>query len=495
MQSTQKNSLYLILFALIAIRVFTMIVFPLTDTTEARYAHTAYLMASTNDWITPYFDKGIPFWGKPPLSFWTEALSYKIFGFYDFAPRIPSLIFTILTMMLIMKFLKTFYTEVTALWGGIVYFTFLLSFALSGVVITDPFLAFATTLTMIAFIMIIQAQPKYWGYLFFLGLALGLLAKGPLALVINIGSIVLWILFDFRARVRLLKELPWFRGIAIVVLLSFPWYIIAELKTPGFLDYFIVGEHFKRFLYSGWSGDLYGSAHKYPYGAIWFMWLQASFPWALLVIYILFKNLSSKSKASDTLRVFTNNTVLSYFLVHSLFILLFFTLSGNILMTYILPALAPLAVLIAIYLKKIDFSIQYKKINTLWIYTFFVPVVILILGVFASLNTHKLNTQKFIIEHYESVAKEGEKLYYIDSINFSSKYYSKDRAISVITGETNRMQNAESISFEEFELMLNDTSKKKFIVIYKKDLKRIEKLINRPMQEVSKNYKTILFEI
>lgn len=492
---TQKNSLYLILLAAIAIRILTMIIFPLTDTTEARYAHTAYLMATTNDWITPYFDKDIPFWGKPPLSFWAQALSYKVFGFYDFAPRVPSLIFTIFTMMLIMKFLRSFYGEITALWGGIVYFTFLVSFVLSGAVITDPFLAFSTTLTMIAFIMLIKEQPKYWGYLFFVGLALGLLAKGPLALVINFGSIGLWVLFDFKNRLRLLKKLPWFGGIAIVLLLSFPWYIIAELKTPGFLDYFIVGEHFKRFLYSGWSGDLYGSAHKYPHGTIWFMWLQASFPWALLVIYLTLKNLSSKSKILDTWRVFTKNKTLSYFLVHAFFVPLFFTMSGNVLMTYILPALSSLAILLAIYLGEKDFSLQIKKINTLWLYIAFVPIVVLALGLYATQNTQKINTHKYIIEHYKLAAKKGEKLYCIDSINFSSKHYSKDKAISVITGGRDKMQNADTLTFKEFQAILNDNSKRKFVMISTNNVARIEKLINKPMKKIYENYKTILFEI
>jgi hypothetical protein len=31
----------------------------------------------------------------------------------------------------------------------------------------------------------------------------------------------------------------------LIAVLCVPWYWLAELKTPGFLDYFLVGEHWK----------------------------------------------------------------------------------------------------------------------------------------------------------------------------------------------------------------------------------------------------------
>ena len=254
----QNKIIYGLLLIIIVARIFAMVTLPLTDKTEARYAHTAYLMATTNDWITPYFDIGVPFWGKPPFSFWAEAFFYKIFGLHDFSARIPALIFTLLTLLCIFKYLKTFYTESTALWGVLVYSTFLSTYALSGAVLTDPYFAFSTTLSMISFIMIVKNRETYWQYLFFIGISIGLLAKGPLTLVLIGGAIVFWILFDFKNRIKELKKLFWIRGTILTTILVVPWYVIAELKTPGFLNYFIVGEHFKRFLDPGWSGDLYG---------------------------------------------------------------------------------------------------------------------------------------------------------------------------------------------------------------------------------------------
>ena len=59
--------------------------------------------------------------------------------------------------------------------------------------------------------------------------------------------------------------------------LAVPWYVMAEQATPGFLDYFLVGEHFRRFTVSGWEGDLYGNAHTEPLGTIWLFWVYACF--------------------------------------------------------------------------------------------------------------------------------------------------------------------------------------------------------------------------
>jgi len=41
---------------------------------------------------------------------------------------------------------------------------------------------------------------------------------------------------------------------------------MAEEQSPGFIEYFIEGEHWLRFVESGWEGDLYGSGHAESLG-------------------------------------------------------------------------------------------------------------------------------------------------------------------------------------------------------------------------------------
>lgn len=493
--SKKINPLYVILLFMILARLFAMVTLPLTDTTEARYAHMAYLMAATNDWITPYYDIGVPFWGKPPFSFWAEAISYKIFGVHDFSARLPALIFTFLTMGLIFKYLKTFYHEKTAIWGAIVYFTFLLSYALSGAVLTDPYLTFATTLSMVSFIMVIKERENYWNYLFFVGLSIGLLAKGPLAIVLIGGAITFWILFDFKNRFRELKKFYWVSGMLLALLISIPWYILAELKTPGFLDYFIVGEHFKRFADSGWGGDLYGTAHKKTHGMIWVMWIESAFPWIFLVLYFIVKSISSKIKMVKTLQILRQNSEISYFVMWSVFTMIFFTLAGNVLWTYINPALPALAILLGIYLEKADYKIKFKKYNLIYIYLLFVPFVLSAVNIYLIQYPNNLSTEKPLIEYYISISKPNEQIYYLEERPFSAQYYSNDKAILVLTEPEKEKNYSNSIDFNLFLNKLDNSNGKSFIAIPKDRLIDIKSKINKPMKKIYENKRYLLFEV
>ena len=164
------------------LRLPAMLWLPLVDTSEPRYAEIARLMLVSGDYITPWFEPGVPFWGKPPLSFWTEALSMGLFGVNEFAVRLPSWIVTVLTAYLIFVFVKTFFTEKMALLASLIYASSGLIFISAGAVITDPFLTLGITLSLVALPLAIQTHLKRWQYGFFIGLAIGLLAKGPLAL-------------------------------------------------------------------------------------------------------------------------------------------------------------------------------------------------------------------------------------------------------------------------------------------------------------------------
>ncbi|MEM5775310.1 MAG: MFS transporter, partial [Anaerolineaceae bacterium] len=85
-----SRGLLLGLGGILALRLLAMAMMPFADTSEPRYAEIARLMATTGDWITPWFEPGEPFWGKPPLAFWAQALSIRLFGLSELAVRLPS---------------------------------------------------------------------------------------------------------------------------------------------------------------------------------------------------------------------------------------------------------------------------------------------------------------------------------------------------------------------------------------------------------------------
>ena len=100
-----KTLTWLIVIA-IFIRLATLGLYPVNDTTEARYAEIARKMVELNDWITPWFDYGVPFWGKPPLSTWLTAGSFHLFGINEFAARLPYFLTALFISWLMWGWLK-----------------------------------------------------------------------------------------------------------------------------------------------------------------------------------------------------------------------------------------------------------------------------------------------------------------------------------------------------------------------------------------------------
>ncbi|MFY1871776.1 ArnT family glycosyltransferase [Achromobacter xylosoxidans] len=417
-----SRGLLLGLGVILALRLVAMASMPLADTSEPRYAEIARLMAQSGDWITPWFEPGVPFWGKPPLAFWAQALSIRLFGLSELAVRLPSWLAMLGVLALVHACGRRLRGASAARWATLLFATMLLPFASAGAVLTDAFLALGVTLSMVAFLLA-PAEPRpLWRYGFFIGLAIGLLSKGPLALVLTGGAIVPWMLWHRNASPPL-RALPWASGGALMLALALPWYVAAELKTPGFLQYFIVGEHFLRFVDPGWVGDRYGSAHQRPYGSIWLDWLLATMPWGVVLLGAM---LWPRRGASPRRRIATatRDPGLTYLLAWALATPLFFTLSGNILWTYVLPALPPVAVALGIQ------ASQWRRrpAQLLLAGMALAPAAALVLAVLAWTQPERYKTEKQLVRQAQAAMRPGDRLYFIGSRPFSARYYSRDSA-------------------------------------------------------------------
>lgn len=323
------------LLCVLLVRLGTLGLYPLMDTSEARYAEIARKMLASNDWITPMFDHYVPFWGKPPLSFWAQALSMKVFGIHEFSSRFSSWLLHAASCLLIVRFASQERSLQVGLTAAIIYSTCTLGFLSSGAVLTDGALVFALMLAHFGLWRGLMHGDRGWALAGFLGLGLGLLAKGPLALVLIAMPAAIWL--AVTADWRRLLELPWLSGSALTLGVALPWYWLAEQKTPGFLEYFIVGEHLSRYVISQWQGDLYGSAHAQPLGMIWLHLLGGLLPWALFLPLLI----KLRGHLEDQPEYFI------FVLGWAVSAPLFFTMSTNILWTYVLPALPAWALLLA----------------------------------------------------------------------------------------------------------------------------------------------------
>lgn len=419
------RTLLWILAGIVAVRFLSLGLYPLLDKTEARYAHIGELMVLSGNWITPQIDPGVPFWAKPVLSTWLTAISLVVFGINAFAARISSFLIFIACGWLAFTLATGRRDRAFGLVAACIFASSGLMFYLGGTVMTDPTLLLGVTLTMAGYWQCV-AQPRdharLWGYLFFFGVAIGLLAKGPIGAIIPGISIVIWATHQ-RRWMDSWSRLPWIGGIVLVLVLVVPWYVAAEMRTPGFLRYFIVGEHIERFLVPNWNGDLYGSSRTLPFGTIWLFAFVGALPWSGILIGLLFRK---EARGSLFNRALINDPWLTYLIYWALAPLLLFTFARNILMTYAATSIPALALLTAHALWRGDRSLDRY---TFAVAAFATPV--LIVGVVAvSLikpGARAIPTQANIVATVKKLDGAG-KLVYVFERPYSASFYSHGTA-------------------------------------------------------------------
>lgn len=445
-----QTSLVLLLLFILIVRLISLPLYPFMDTTEARYAEMSRKILELKEWIVLYYyDYQTPFWGKPPLSFWASSVTMWLFGINEFGARLAPFIFAMLTFALF--FLWDFRRKdnekfsLRPLVSGIVLFSTGIGFVASGAVMTDSALMFCVMLCMVCFWRSVVYREwnsgdsavnssdfkkrKIFGYGFFVGLGLGLLAKGPLIFILVGLPICAFIIILKMLNIGhlRLKNLPFISGSILMLIIAIPWYIAFEIKSKGFLEYFIIGEHFKRFFISGWEGSLYGAAHSEPIGMIWWFFFISFLPWSVVFIGILLKrfHLFKEQLQSKSLAFIEN----LYLLLWIFMPLIFLTFSRNILEAYTLPCAPAFCIICANFIFNANEKIKGG--------IFYLPLVLMII-VSIFLTTNKLD--ELVDErHYKDVfsAWDGEsRLVFIDSKpSFSAYFYAHKRAKNKLKDE------------------------------------------------------------
>lgn len=436
---------------LFIIRAFLNAYMPLMDKTEARYAEIARIMQETGNWITPQIDYGVPFWAKPPLSTWLSALSMEVFGVNEFAVRLPYLLISLLLIIIVTRFVKN---KKAIYFSGFVLMTvpeFLLH---TGVVSTDTILSFSVALIFLSFWKAINRDKlSYWGYLIFAFIGTGFLTKGPIVLVLTVPPILIWVIY-FKEYKKFFKQIPLISGSLLTLTIAVPWYYLAEMNTNGFLEYFIVGEHFKRFFDSNWDGDKYGFAKSQPIGIIWLFLFAFAFPWIQVLAVKLWNRKNSLIKDRWAF----------FLLLWLLWTPFFFTFSKSLIHTYILPSIVPIALLIDYYWAEI------KMKKTIISLSLIFPVLVVFATILSLVNNNLefySKTDKYLLQ---SVEDFDENIYYLGRKSYSSQFYSKGK-IQNISLEDLNSKNTEN---ETFKIIIKNKDYDKVDIHIAKNLKLLD---------------------
>jgi 4-amino-4-deoxy-L-arabinose transferase-like glycosyltransferase len=362
---------------------------------------------------------------------WMTASSFGLLGVGEFAARLPPLLAAAGSVLLLCRLGTELRGSAFGLLCALVLSTTLLFAALAGSVLTDPALTLSITLSMVGLAMAVRvAEPRarqLWGLAFFAGLGLSLLAKGPVGWVLTLLPLGLWALW-WRRWKTLWRVLPWGWGIALTALLSLPWYLAAEHATPGFLEYYIVGEHFQRYFVPGWEGDLYGSGHAHPLGAIWLYGLAGTLPWSIPALVALVR-LGPRNAAAEEDRPW-----FAYGLLWMLAPLLVFTPARNIVVTYVMPGLPGFALVAAFLLARLSeqaagFSAPRPLRRGVLIAFGLLAPIALLASVPALRAIAPKRSQKAVVERFEALGGfEEADLYFYGELRSSGAFYSAGRA-------------------------------------------------------------------
>jgi 4-amino-4-deoxy-L-arabinose transferase-like glycosyltransferase len=174
----------------------------LFDWDEINFAESAREMLVTGNFSRVQIDFH-PFWEKPPLFFWMQALSMKLFGINEFAARFPNAVVGILTLLVFYFLGKKLYDEKFGLIWSLAYLGSFLPHLYFKSGIIDPFFNFFIFLGVVFLAKSISKTGEKKGFIYALyaGISIGLaiLTKGPVGLLIaGISVVVYWVTSKFR---------------------------------------------------------------------------------------------------------------------------------------------------------------------------------------------------------------------------------------------------------------------------------------------------------
>lgn len=174
-----------VIVACIVVYVLGAFMIPLMDIDASQYASISREMLERNSFLQ-IFDQGQDYLDKPPLLFWLSALSMKIFGIYDWAYRIPSLLVLVAGLYATGKFASIFYNEDIARLSVMVLASSQALFLISHDVRTDTMLMGWVILSIWQLAAWFQFQ-RWKNFLgAFVFLSCGMLTKGPVALMVPV---------------------------------------------------------------------------------------------------------------------------------------------------------------------------------------------------------------------------------------------------------------------------------------------------------------------
>jgi len=330
---------------------------PLIDRDEPRFAEASREMIERGDYIVPYFNNQLRL-DKPPLTYWAQTLSYCVFGENDFAARFPSAIAAALTALVIFIWGTRLRGKELGWRAAIIFTLSLQTFIHAKAAVADMWLVLFVTLAHLSGSETLQHSRRNQGaavssppwaiwrspfLVFYLSLALGFLAKGPIAWtpLLTVGVLIIstrdW---------QLVRSFKFLRGLLLTLAVIALWGIPALIETHGEFFRIGIGRHvIGRSLATmeGHGADTFGMyLLLLPF---YFVTIFISFfPWSIKLPWLVQRLWRERrAEIADP----SANKIDAYLVTGTAVIFIIFTLIKTKLPHYTLPAFPLLALLLA----------------------------------------------------------------------------------------------------------------------------------------------------
>jgi 4-amino-4-deoxy-L-arabinose transferase-like glycosyltransferase len=360
LQSTTRNCFVLFLGCLLFHIAGTWIM-PLIDRDEPRFAEASREMMERGDYVVPYFNNQYRF-DKPPLTYWAQVATYRIFGDNDFAARFPSAVAAGLTAVVLLAWGTRIGLARAGWWAAIIFTLSLQVFEHGKAAVADMWLVLFVTLAHWAGYEMVfhgkriqrstpnaqrptlneesQNHVWLWWWVFYLSLAFAFLAKGPIGWtpLATVGIAVLILRPQRDAQSSFPKgSLLTVAGLIIMFGVVSLWGIPALQRTHGQFFQIGIGRHVVGRSFSAIGGHGANSL------VIYFLLLPfyfatvfvSFFPWSLKLPWLT-KKLRGGRGPIDV-----------YLITGALIVFGIFTFVTTKLLHYTLPAFPLLALLLA----------------------------------------------------------------------------------------------------------------------------------------------------
>ncbi|HKS30966.1 MAG TPA: glycosyltransferase family 39 protein [Chthoniobacterales bacterium] len=277
-----RHALFAIVIALaVLLHLGTIGIGDLYSETEGQYAAAAREMIQTGQYLLPTNDS-IPRLQKPPLLYWLIIASYKLFGVYTAATRVPialSVIATAILTFLIGERLADYWRGFAA---GLIYLTLSGTFIFGRIVMPEPlfsaFFAGAIYCGLAGFQE--RHQRRTWFAGFWICAALACLSKGPHGLILPAMTFAVLAVCYHEARIRF-RSLLWWPYLLLFLAIIGPWYIWIEIHLDGAFHRFVAEEWTKHLIGRYPNGTWYDDVPRWQFAASHLAWW---FPWSVAIL-------------------------------------------------------------------------------------------------------------------------------------------------------------------------------------------------------------------